>query len=255
MTLTYPASRLAAFAAVAASFGSSAYAQTTTWTGATNNLWSEPGNWSDGVPQAGDGALFGASAPTNVLVDASFTLQSIDFLIGGAYTTNIGPADVTLEITGFGTANVSGQDQSFVVHGGTTPGTGIFTPSGGKFDFSGSAVANGINVTNHPGQARDTSGFNGGYTRFYDTASAGNGTFTSIGGDANEGGGGRTMFFNSASAGTATLVSAPASASIQTSPTSRTAFAGLTLFADSSTADQATILIGGATAAGGSSGR
>jgi autotransporter-associated beta strand protein len=33
-----------------------------TWTGAVSNLWSDPGNWSNGVPHPGDGVVFPAGA-------------------------------------------------------------------------------------------------------------------------------------------------------------------------------------------------
>ena len=38
-----------------------AHADTKTWTGAVNNLWSTPGNWNGGVPAAGDRIAFGAT--------------------------------------------------------------------------------------------------------------------------------------------------------------------------------------------------
>src|SRR5213075_1474788 len=79
-----------------------AHASTHTWTGATSNLWSVPGNWMEGTTPMGDASAAlvfpasGTNAPANDL--SSLTIQSITItgspnnvsLSGNAITLNDG---------------------------------------------------------------------------------------------------------------------------------------------------------------------
>jgi fibronectin-binding autotransporter adhesin len=78
-----------------------ARADTKTWTGAVNALWSTPGNWVGGVPAAGDRIAFGASAinktNTNDLA-AGTVFYDITFL-GSSYVINGNSLGLTNGIT------------------------------------------------------------------------------------------------------------------------------------------------------------
>ena len=116
-------------------------ANTNVWTGAVNDLWSEPGNWTVGVPNAGDVVTFGpygASTTTNDL-PAGTVFSSLVFL-GGGYTVNGNAIALTDGISNSNyisdiTINAPLQlaaSQSF-----GTPGSGVQLSLAGSIDLNG----------------------------------------------------------------------------------------------------------------------
>jgi len=66
------------------------FAATDTWTGVVSNRWSAAGNWTAGVPAAGDDLVFpasGANQTTNNDLAAGMAFNSIT-ITGGQYTLN-----------------------------------------------------------------------------------------------------------------------------------------------------------------------
>ena len=144
-----------------------------TWTGATNNDWSDAGNWTPGPPGSGDLVIIGASpnAPQinspsqlgGVVILAGFTgtvqlsgslgVTGNVTIDGGILATNFQELTVGAAITGSGTLNATGS--AVTVAGGVTintytPGTSLtFTGSGnwaGASNF-GSVFVSGPGVT------------------------------------------------------------------------------------------------------------
>jgi hypothetical protein len=78
-----------------------AHADTKTWTGAVNYLWSTPGNWTGGVPAAGDRIAFSATGlnrtTTNDLATGT-VFYDLTFL-GSNYIINGNPLGLTDGIT------------------------------------------------------------------------------------------------------------------------------------------------------------
>jgi fibronectin-binding autotransporter adhesin len=67
-----------------------AHATTKTWNGAVNNLWSNAGNWSGGVPVAGDRIVFSATGSNRTTINdlaAGTVFYDITFL-GNNYVVN-----------------------------------------------------------------------------------------------------------------------------------------------------------------------
>src|ERR1041385_5455077 len=86
-------------------------AATLTWTGASSNFWSDPGNWSGATPAEGDDLVFpaGAAGQTNTN-DVSFGFNSIRYE-GGAYYS-----DGNAVVLGAGGLTVSGGSLLFAIH-------------------------------------------------------------------------------------------------------------------------------------------
>lgn len=121
-----------------------------TWTGGGGtDLWSDPGNWSGGLPANGDDLAFGLSARTSPINDfSSVSPQSIHFnadapgyqlLVRGG-----GTVSPLLSLTGNGIGNSSGILQNLRV------GTGqAFGDRGAVLEFRNSAtVAADVRITN-----------------------------------------------------------------------------------------------------------
>lgn len=73
-----------------ATIAGGAHATTKTWNGAVNNLWSNAGNWSGGVPVAGDRIVFSATGSNRTTVNdlaAGTVFYDITFL-GNNYVIN-----------------------------------------------------------------------------------------------------------------------------------------------------------------------
>ena len=67
-----------------------AQADTKTWTGAVNNLWSTAGNWNGGLPAAGDRLVFSATGVNRTMTNdlaAGTVFYDLTFL-GGNYVIN-----------------------------------------------------------------------------------------------------------------------------------------------------------------------
>ena len=76
------------------------WSQTTTWTGAVNNIWTTAGNWDNGVPAANYIVIFPAGSTgniTNVAAAADITLTGL-YLTGDANIRLVTPAVRTITI-------------------------------------------------------------------------------------------------------------------------------------------------------------
>ncbi len=96
--------------------GESLLSATRIWTGGgATDLWSDPANWSGGVPIAGDDVIFGSSARFALVDDfVSLSLLSLSFQANNpAYQLSIlggGAVSPILSIMGAGILNSSGED-------------------------------------------------------------------------------------------------------------------------------------------------
>jgi hypothetical protein len=185
--------------------------------------WNTAANWTPmGVPSGPtDIATFAVSNTTNVSISAQVEVNSIVFDSGAtkSYTITVNPG-LTLIISGVGITNNSGIRQNFFAtaqggqilftNSGTAGSTTSFTNSGGMVSgtvggftqfYNSSTAANGT-FTNNGGTV---SGSGGSFTLFFFTSTAANGTFTNNGGTASGSGGSGTEFFNSSTAGNGTF--------------------------------------------------
>src|SRR5690606_30769555 len=93
------------------------YADDVNWTGATDDLWDTPGNWSPaGVPTAADTAVFGAVPASNLTIELSqpsYTLTGLVFQDSGFFLQETDTT--TLNITGGTISSDSAQSDSNVV--------------------------------------------------------------------------------------------------------------------------------------------
>jgi cysteine-rich repeat protein len=146
-------------------------ADTKTWTGAVDGLWSNPGNWAGGVPVAGDRLSFfnapGTRATVNDLAPGT-VFQDLTFLDGG-YTLSGNGIGLTGGISGaealnlpiqlqasqtFTNVTLAGsvdlQSYTLTLRGGSTTATGVISgsgvvviPSGSGFNFLGTHTYSG----------------------------------------------------------------------------------------------------------------
>jgi len=186
---------LAALVAASPAFAVSAHWLTNAGTGD----WNTAGNWDNGVPNAAaDVATFGNSFITGVSLSANTQVSGILFLAGAnAFTITAAPT-FTLTLSGTGITNNSGITQNFVT---AVNGSG----SRGIISFTNSATA-GSNTAFTNNGATGVAGTNGGTTQFFNTSTAGSGTFTNNGATTLAANGGTTQFFNTSTAGSATLI-------------------------------------------------
>jgi autotransporter-associated beta strand protein len=135
-----------------------ARAQTATWTGATNTLWSVSGNWSPSTtPTAGYNILFNGSGAGTSVLDISLTsLQSLTFQNTSPLTLNASGGNTFnfsggTNIVAFGSNStvalnvpISGTGTNLWLNGGS--GTLTLNPGTGSNTFSGSTevYANGV---------------------------------------------------------------------------------------------------------------
>ena len=157
---------------------SDARAATTVWSGGGGDaFWSTSGNWTSGVPGAGDTAQFDGTCVSNCNPDINTgtTVGTIDMQsgYGGTITYSGGGTFAITTLTqaagiftaGSGTLNVSG---TFTLSGGTFNGggglisMGTLTVSGGTFTQSGSVTVNGTLTVS--GGTFDGSGSSSGVT-------------------------------------------------------------------------------------------
>ncbi|MBV9008170.1 MAG: autotransporter-associated beta strand repeat-containing protein [Verrucomicrobia bacterium] len=249
------------------------FAATDTWTGAGNGNWSDPNDWSNGVPGSYSYPylIFDAtgSQAHGSYVDGTFSAETLTFASGApAYTITI-DAIGTLNI-GTGIVNNSSQTQTFAVNGqmaflagasagnamlNTLSGTGSTGGTVGFYGNSfGNATAANATITN---QGTSVSGDSGGTTTFNQGATAGNATITSNGTGLGAGSG-STTFQDNSTAGNATLINNGGITNFESASTAANAHitnnaGGYTIFSGTSSAASATISGAGDTLFGGNS--
>jgi autotransporter-associated beta strand protein len=212
----------------------SASAQTT-WTGAGSNaLWSNPANWTAGVPASNNNPTFmsdvimlGPGKTTNTADFWPYTLNTLQFP-SGAPSFLIHIKNVTL--TGPGITNASGVLQTLEVDAGRDQGASL---GFGNSTF-GASVAGSIQINNDGSTVTGGGGFSGGSTTFFQTSSADQATINNIAAQASDAGAGTTNFRGNSTAGNATINNLAGGASGFNG--------GLTFFHDSSSAGSATIV-------------
>ncbi|MBK8231235.1 MAG: cadherin-like domain-containing protein [Candidatus Eisenbacteria bacterium] len=84
-----------------------------TWSGAVDNLWSNPGNWQGGVPNAGDPLVFpsGAANLSNIndltpgfapgpilITGANYVLSGFPLVVDSGVSCNLGPATLNMDL-------------------------------------------------------------------------------------------------------------------------------------------------------------
>jgi autotransporter-associated beta strand protein len=197
--------------------------------------WNTAANWMPNtVPNApGDEAAFDISNITEITLSADTEVSDIRFDPDSSpYTITVGPASLTLTVSGTGITNDSGIAQNFVTanddmaHAGTIAflnragaGEGTFTNEGAqtpilgrsKTQFFDRTSAQGATFINNGGQIDGPPGSPalGGLTQFLDNATAGEATFINNGGVISVANGGATEFLNEASAGRGTFIMNP----------------------------------------------
>jgi autotransporter-associated beta strand protein len=171
--------------------------------------WNMAANWTPStVPNAsGDRATFGASNTADVSVSTNTIVSAIVFSAGAsAFTITVNPFlsgqpnDNSLILNGAGIINASGVTQNFV----STVGGANYNYANLIFMNSASA-GSATRFTNVGAAAPFTAGGVSGYTRFYDTSTAGNGIFINNGATYLAGSGGFTDFFGSSTAANGTF--------------------------------------------------
>jgi autotransporter-associated beta strand protein len=186
------------------------FAGSTTWDlNPISRDWNTAANWTPSiVPNAsGDTATFGLSNTPNISVSANTIVSAIAFSAGAsAFTITVNPFlsgqpnDNSLTLNGAGIINISGVTQNFV----SAVGGANYNYANLIFMNSASA-GSATRFTNVGAAAPFTAGGVSGYTRFYDTSTAGNGIFINNGATSLAGSGGFTDFFGSSTAANGTF--------------------------------------------------
>ena len=249
------------------STASSSFAGSATWLASpATGDWNTATNWTAGGPPnaSTDTATFASSNKTGVSLSLSTVVNGIVFNAGAnAFTITASPT-FGLTISGVGITNNSGITQKLVtaVAGLGNRGAIAFTNSamagsltaftnngstvngafGGFMDFFNTSTAGSGTFINNAGTV---SGANGGFTDFANSATAGDGTFTNNGGAVSGANGGFTRFFDSSTANNGTFTNNGGAVS--------GAGGGFMEFnGTSSTAGNATMIANGGLGAGGS---
>ncbi|MGB7441851.1 MAG: hypothetical protein WA919_12340, partial [Coleofasciculaceae cyanobacterium] len=123
---------------------------TSTWINPAGGDWSQPDNWSLGLPTASDDVLITQSG--NYTVNLNVNAEVNDFTLGwssGTQTFSIGGRNLTLNGTGTvnsnGVVNLSGGQ---ITGGGTLTTDGVFNWDGGTQSGSGTTViTDTLNIT------------------------------------------------------------------------------------------------------------
>src|SRR5579862_4934711 len=122
---------------------SHAHAATTNWTGATSAAWNLAGNWDNGIPTAGNDAVFPPNIPatgSTIMVAAGMVANSLTF--NGSYTLSGG--DITRS-----TATVSvatGKIATISTALGGTAGVGLTLNSTATAGFAGTLQLSGAST-------------------------------------------------------------------------------------------------------------
>ena|GEM_PF-768154 len=213
-----------------------AYADSAQWNlNPMSGVWNTTANWTPMTVPNGpaDIATFALSNTTNVSISKNIEVNGIIFTSAATnpYTVIASP-ELTLTISGVGIKNNSGIAQKFVA---TVDGSGNF----GRILFTTSATAERCIFTNDGATAASR----GGSTEFYDSSTAGNGSFTNRNGSGNSTS--ATIFFDISTAANGTFTNEGGGTG--------TPFAegGQTIFLDASTAGNGIFTNNGATASGG----
>jgi len=209
------------------SAASSAFAGSATWNlNPTSGDWNTATNWTPATVPNGpaDTATFDVSSTTDVYfaVLGTFEVDGIVFNSSASAFTITFPF-FALTISGAGITNNSGITQNFVVNvqsrilflnsataGSGTAFTNVFggeIERGGFTQFFDTSTAGNGTFTSNGGTV--SNGFDsalGGYTQFFGTSTADNGTFINNGAPVAFAGGGVTQFFDTSTAGNGTLV-------------------------------------------------
>ena len=147
---------VAGLAVVGISSAPALAAGTATWTGASSQLWSDPGNWSGGTPAPGDGLVFPAGAVQTTTVNDLAPGTSFDSLVVAApgydisgnaiaiantlsatYATGSSTSDLDLSF-GAGAVDVA-SGGSLSVDGAITGASGLTLGGGGTLRLSSPA--------------------------------------------------------------------------------------------------------------------
>jgi autotransporter-associated beta strand protein len=209
----------------------SSHAASATWlaTPATGD-WNTAANWTTGGPPNGsaDTATFASSNITGVSLSNFTEVNGIVFNAGAsAFTITASPTlQLTLTISGVGITNNSGIAQNFVtavdqpgnrgaiffVNGATAGSLTTFINNGafaacttcaGETDFFNTSTAGNGTFIMNGGAAANAAG---GHMNFSSTSTAGNGAFTINGGAVSLAGGGLISFGDTTNAGNAILI-------------------------------------------------
>jgi T5SS/PEP-CTERM-associated repeat protein/autotransporter-associated beta strand protein len=216
------------------STAASTFADSATWTGATDGNWDTLTNWTanpNPVPNGiADVASFGSSGTTGIFLSTNVILDSAIFNFGAsAYTITANSG--SLDFQGAGVMNNSGVTQNFATtnaiqfHNSATAGTmTAYTTSGsGSVQFYNNSDAASATFTNNgagstqfnnnstAASATINNSGAGSYAAFSGTATAADATIT------NSGAGSSTVLSGTASGGNATLVNNNATALIDIS--------------------------------------
>jgi autotransporter-associated beta strand protein len=197
-----------------------------------NNYWNFATDWTPATVPNGpdDTATFRVSNTTDVLVEASNPIEVNGVVFDGGASQFIVTVFSDQFLSGFltiggtGITNNSGAIQTFVAE------LNASTQSVGVIKFINSATAGALTVFNN----------NESNTQFFDTASAGSGTFNNNPGDRYTG---ATFFFDSATAENSTVIT---NGSLPGSPF----LGGLTTFQNEATAGNANLIAYGGLAGG-----
>ncbi|PYK09548.1 MAG: hypothetical protein DME65_11740 [Verrucomicrobia bacterium] len=226
--------------------------------------WNHAANWTPPTIPNGpaETATFQSSNVTDVLLSADTEVDGIVFGAGASAFTITASPRFALTISGVGITNNSGIPQNFVTgdfgtiaftNSATAGNLTMFTSNGsptvrraaGFTEFFDSSTAgNGTFINNGTAVIR-----NPGSTRFFDSSTAGNGSFTNhAGGDRRRFfGGGNTIFGSNSTAGNGTFTNRGGAIS--------GVFGGLTAFFRGSTAESGTFINNGGTVSGAGGGR
>ncbi len=230
-------SALLALAPCLALFGPTAHADTATW---SNNPftedWNTAANWEPATIPNGstDSAIFGVSAgPAITITGQPIEVAGLTFGPGASAFTIVVAAAYSLDLSGAGISNSSGQVQNLVIDASKLGSLGSL----GELHFNNSASAGDRTVFTCIGGVKKSFG-HGGLITFFDNSSAGAASFV-IKGGTNSSFGGETRFRDTSSAGKATFT---VEAGLVDS-----GGGGLTFF-DTATAGNATVVLNGGTA-------
>lgn len=175
------------------------WAGSDTWTGSTSSNWHTAGNWAGGSVPAGsaDIASFGTSTITDVSIGQGTDISGINFNAGADSFTISQTTAVPMTFGDQGVINNSGVTQTIEI------APWLYLEKQAFFDFRGNATAGDNTKFVFAGAVDDV--LIGGWSRFYDNASAGSAVFELNGANTDLGMGGRVNFYRSSTAGDATF--------------------------------------------------